>query len=244
MKKKIFIGFAILLLVITAVIGSLLFVGYSEYREVTSARPLKEYVSEIRDNATYIKIDDISQDYLDAVVAIEDKRFYEHNGVDYKSLIRVIYTAGILQDYTGGGSTITQQLAKNMYFSYEPNFKRKLAELFVASSLESNYSKKEILELYVNIINMGDNNMGIKLASNNYFNKQPKNLDLYESCIIASIPQLPAYFQLSNNNYKTYYRAIDVLIIMKETNKITDKEYDVTLEKLESKIEEIKKSTE
>ena len=108
----------------------------------------------------------------------------------------------------GGGSTITQQLAKNMYFEQKKKLTRKIAEAFVTLDLEDKYSKSEILELYINIIYFGDGFYGIKDACNGYLDKNPSDLNLYEATLLAGIPNAPSVYQLSNNSKYTYQRQI------------------------------------
>jgi penicillin-binding protein 1A len=134
------------------------------------------------ENRVFVDYDSISSHMINALIATEDVRFYDHSGIDIKALFRAIIKRGIFQQKeAGGGSTITQQLAKNMYFGFEPSLIRKIAELFMTNDIENNYSKDEILELYINIINYGDNHMGIYEASIGYFNKHPKNLSFNDS---------------------------------------------------------------
>ena len=115
-----------------------------------------------------------------------------------------------------GGSTITQQVAKNLYFDNDQNFLKKIAEMFVAFELEENYSKDEILELYVNIIYYGDNNYGIKEASNNYFGIEPIALDYDQSTLLAGLPQAPSSYALGENYELAKERQKQVIAALEE----------------------------
>ena len=117
--------------------------GYERYRDALEAVSLDKKVAEIQSNPSYTPITDLPQVYLDAVVAVEDKRFYKHPGFDIISIGRAVKNDIEAGQLIEGGSTITQQLAKNMYFSQERSITRKAAELFMALKLERNYDKKE-----------------------------------------------------------------------------------------------------
>ncbi|MEF9919846.1 MAG: biosynthetic peptidoglycan transglycosylase [Erysipelotrichaceae bacterium] len=204
----------ILLIIIILGVSFITGLGYNEYRNVINKNSLQDKVEEIRKQDDYVTVDEINLDLLKATVAIEDRRFYEHGGVDYLALVRTVLSNLMAGAIIGGGSTITQQTAKNMYFGYQPSLIRKVAEVFVAKDLEANYSKKEILELYVNIINYGDNHIGIKQAANGYFDCEPKDLNLNQSSLLAGIPQSPSNYQLSNHQQQAKIRQKAVLEAM------------------------------
>ena len=123
-----------------------------------------------------------------------------------------------------GGSTITQQLAKNLFLSNEQTFKRKIKETIISFIIEKEYSKNEILELYVNVIYYGDGYEGILEASRGYFHKEPSKLNKEEATLLAGIPQAPSYYQLSNNYKETYERQKEVL------DALNNFKYDIALE--------------
>ena len=139
-----------------------------------------------------IEYNQIPQNLIEALVAIEDERFYDHSGIDYKSLLRVAFKTILMQDRSsGGGSTISQQLAKNLY-PREKSGKLQLAisklkEMIIASRLEELYSKKEIITLYLNTVSFGDNTFGIESASLKFFNKPAQLLDLEESATLVGM---------------------------------------------------------
>lgn len=173
--------------------------GYAKYKEAVDVIGLKDKVNEVRSSENYVKSEDISDIFKDAVVAIEDIRFYDHGAIELKSLLRAILVNLKEKELLQGGSTITQQVAKNLYFDNDQNFKKKIAEMFLAFDLERIYSKDDILELYVNIIYYGDDNYGVKEASNNYFGVEPIDLDYDQSTLLAGLPQAPSAYALGEH---------------------------------------------
>lgn len=129
---------------------------------------------------------------MDAVVAVEDHRFEQHWGIDLIAIGRAAWNNLISWSLREGGSTITQQLAKNMYFTQEKSFIRKIAEMFMAFRLENTYTKDKILELYVNSIYFGDGYYCVRDASRGYFGKEPIDMTGYESTLLAGIPNAPS----------------------------------------------------
>lgn len=181
---------------------------------MTQSVTLVELVEEAQNTPDYVPYDAISSDLINATVSIEDKRFYTHHGVDYTGLVRGLMSQFFPFLNRSGGSTITQQIVKNLYGQFNPTIEYKCAELFFATELEKLYSKDEILALYVNIINYGDNCIGIKEASNHYFGMEPSELDAARSSLLAGIPQSPANFQLSNHYEDAKMRQRAVLEAM------------------------------
>ena len=194
MKK--FILKLILWIVILLILAISLFagLGYLKYKDATSKLSLSDAVNQIRSGEDYIKLEDISQDYKNAVVAVEDHRFYSHKGIDVISMLRATYVNIKSSSLTYGASTITQQVGRLLYFTQEKSPIRKYAEIFVAFDLEKNYSKDEILELYLNIIYFGNGYTGIHDASYGYFNKSPKDLTFYEATYLAGLPNAPSVY--------------------------------------------------
>lgn len=192
---KTFLWIFILLFVIGTI---LLGLGYLKYRKAIDSLPLSDAVSEIKNTYNYTKLDNISEDYKNAVVAIEDHRFYNHHGIDVLSIIRSTYINLKSWSFDYGASTITQQVGRNMYFTQEKSPIRKIAEIFVAFDLEKNYSKDEILELYLNIMYFGNGFYGINDASKGFFNKTPDELTFYESTYLAGLPNAPSIYSEDN----------------------------------------------
>lgn len=222
----------LLLFVLALVIVPMLFVGigFVNYVRATNEVSIAEKVKEIKEREHFVSYDEISEDLFQATIAIEDRRFYEHHGVEYRSMARALLQNLMAQEIRSGGSTITQQLAKNMYYTYQPSYLRKVSEVFTAYDLEKQLSKKEILELYVNIINYGDNHIGIWEASMGYFHKEPKDLTLDEATLLAGLPQSPANYQLSNHEDAARKRQQQVLDAMVRDDMIDESEKAAVLQ--------------
>lgn len=200
--------------------------GYNMYRQAIDKISLHDKVNQIRSSNDYVKIDEMTKDYKNAVVAIEDHRFYEHSGIDYVSTFRAVIKNIQTGELAEGGSTITQQLAKNMYFTQEKKFERKVAELFVAFKLEKEYSKDEILEMYINIMYFGNGYYGIGKACRGYLYKEPIKMTLYEATLLAGLPNAPSIYALNENPELAKERQIKVLDSMVKYNYISQSEAD------------------
>lgn len=210
------------------VTGFISLCGYCQYREAIKKSPLITSVEAIRAQENYVCYEEISPYLLQATIAIEDHRFYQHGGFDVLATGRAFFGT-VFGFGRSGGSTITQQLAKNLYFDYEPSLVRKVSELFVSHDLESNYTKEEILTLYVNIINYGDNHIGIQEAAQGYFHMKPKDLSLAQAALLAGLPQSPANYQLSNHYEQAKKRQKQVLQTMVKRKMITEQEMEAAL---------------
>jgi monofunctional glycosyltransferase len=173
--------------------------GYGMYRKALSEKSMFAMQEEIQGRDSYISLEELPEDYIDSVVAVEDKRFYHHVGIDLIAIGRALYNdirAGALVE---GGSTITQQLAKNQYFTQEKKLSRKAAELFMAVEMEKHFSKDEILELYVNSIYFGNGYYGVREASLGYYGKEPGTLTQEECMMLAGIPNAPSVYNPVDN---------------------------------------------
>lgn len=216
-----------ILLIITGVaimvISTVTFLGYRQYRAAIRTQSLDEKIAEIQNNANFIPGEAIDAKLFNATVAIEDRRFYHHGAIDFFATSRALL-GNIFGFNQSGGSTITQQLAKNMYFGYEPSILRKVAEMFVARDLEEVLTKDEILTLYVNMINYGDNHMGIKEAAYGYFGIAPAQLTLAQASLLAGLPQSPANYQLSDHGENALLRQKQVLSAMVKAGYINEAE--------------------
>ena len=168
--------------------------GYHMYRDAVAEVSLEDKVASIRSKENYTTFDELPEIYVDAVLSVEDHRFYNHPGIDVIAIGRAVFNDIKAGSFVEGGSTVTQQLAKNMYFSQEKELVRKAAEVLVAFDLERNYSKNEILELYVNTIYYGNGYYCVKDASNGYFGKEPEDMTDYESTLLAGIPNAPSCY--------------------------------------------------
>ena len=142
-------------------------------------------------NNRYVKINEIPKHTKQAFISIEDKNFYKHNGINKKRILKALYNNIKSLNLKEGASTISQQLIKNTHLSSEKTFKRKIKEVILTKKLEKNYKKDEILEFYLNIIYFGNNCYGIENASNYYFSKPCKELNIEESCMLAGLIKSP-----------------------------------------------------
>lgn len=189
--KKILL---VLILIILSILAIYIGQGYKMYKNALDDKPLEEMVQEIRSQKSYTKISNIPDIYKDAVIAVEDHRYYDHKGIDIIAIGRALLNDIRARELIEGGSTITQQLAKNMYFTQDKTLTRKIAEVFMAKKIENNYNKEEILELYVNYIYYGSGYYDIKSASLGYFDREPQDLTEGESIMLAGIPNAPSVY--------------------------------------------------
>ena len=169
------------------------------YKEKIFKKKIEKKVEKIKEYDNYISISEVPETYKNATIAIEDHRFYSHGAIDVFTTARSFIENIRNKELSNGGSTITQQVARNMYFTQEKSFVRKVAELFVAVDLEKNYSKDEILEMYINIIYFGDGYTGLKQASYGYYRKSPSKLSLTEQTMLAGIPNAPSIYSPNVN---------------------------------------------
>ena len=168
MKK--FLKILIFLLLVGMSIA-LLFIGngYNMYKDAIDKMSIEDKVAEIKSKENYTEFSELPQMYVNAVISVEDKRFYKHHGIDVLAIDRAFINDIKVMEFVEGGSTITQQLAKNMYFTQEKIIERKIAEVFMAWQIENKYSKQEIFELYVNTIYFGDGYYTVKDACRRIF---------------------------------------------------------------------------
>ena len=151
------------------------------------------------ENRRPVGINEIPKDLQNAFIAVEDNRFYDHIGIDPRAIMRAVWANIRGRTVTEGGSTITQQLAKNAYLTQDQTLKRKIQEAFLALQLERQYTKQEILELYMNQIYFGQGAYGVQAAARTYFAKDVKDLTLNECAMLAGIPKSPNYYSPLNN---------------------------------------------
>lgn len=173
--------------------------GYRMYKGALAQTSLADKVDSIRAREDYTTFEELPPIYVEAVLSVEDHRFYSHPGIDPIAIGRAAFNDLKAMAFVEGGSTVTQQLAKNLYFSQEKELTRKVAEVFMAFDLEKNYSKEEILELYVNSIYFGNGYYSVAEASEGYFGKAPFEMTEYESTLLAGIPNAPSVYALTAN---------------------------------------------
>lgn len=177
-------------------------------------------------NRQKVALDDISPWVIQATLAVEDRKFYQHFGFDMKGMLRALLVNLKEMDKVQGASTLTQQLARNLYLSHERTWSRKLNEAKFTAQLEMKYSKDEILNMYLNEIYYGRGAYGIEAAAQMYFAKPAKELTLAESAILAGIPKGPTYYSPYNHMKNAKDRQKVVLSAMTETGVITQKQAD------------------
>lgn len=190
---------------------------------------LGTYAIQNRSNITY---DDLSPNLIEALIATEDIRFYDHSGVDVRSVMRVIFRSILLgQRSSGGGSTLSQQLAKNLFPRQQnpSTFQMiiiKLKEWVVASKLERNYTKEEILAMYLNTVDFGSHAFGIKLASKTYYDTSPDSLKVEEAAMLVGLLKAPTWFHPVRNPERAFLRREVVLSQMARYGYLNEVEYD------------------
>ncbi len=177
-------------------------------------------------NCIYADLSDIPDDLINAVISIEDKRFWTHKGVDWKRTISAVFNYLIKTDYRFGGSTITQQLIKNITGNDQYSIDRKIQEMILSLNLETKLEKSEILEYYLNIINLSQGCIGVGAAAEVYFSKKINELSLLECVSLAAITNNPSYYNPINNPENNLERRNIILTQMLEQNYISKEEYD------------------
>ncbi|WP_078596720.1 transglycosylase domain-containing protein [Evansella clarkii] len=186
-----------------------------------------EVITELQaHNFTSVPLSEIPEIMIEAVVAVEDERFYEHSGFDYRAIgrsaLRNIRAGGISE----GGSTITQQLAKNLYFSAERTFDRKIREVFAANRIENEFDKDVIMELYLNQIYFGEGTWGVQDAAQKYFGKDIQEIELEEAALLAALPRSPTFYSPFQNEEQAKERRNLVLSMMHDQGYIEENEFE------------------
>ena len=176
-----------------------------------------------------VKLEDVSPFVKDAFLAIEDKQFYSHHGLNFKGIARAVITTFLKGRPTQGGSSITQQLAKNAFLTPEKTFSRKVKEAILTYQIERTYTKDEILERYLNEIYYGSGSYGIKNAAEQYFKKDVKDLNVAESALLAGIPNRPTKYDPNRNLENALHRQKIILKEMYDDGRITKEQYDEAL---------------
>ena len=208
--------------------GELLAIKNFQASEVYSSDSilLGRYFVQNRSDAEY---EQVTHYLFDAIIATEDSRFYQHEGIDTKSLLRVLFKSILLGKHAGGGSTISQQLAKNLFGRKNYGSMNmpiiKIREGIIANQLERLYSKKEILMLYVNTVSFGEDTYGITTASLRFFNKTPDKLSVEEAAVLAGTLKSPTFYNPRKNPSNALRRRNVVLNQLKKYNYITANEY-------------------
>ena len=248
MRKRFFLYIWIIYILLVLAFGGVfyfIFTGYIGYMpEIEELEnPVNKFASQVissdgkllgtwsysRANRIFVGYNEISPSVIQALVATEDERFYEHSGIDFKALFRAIVKRGLfMQKSAGGGSTITQQLAKQLYSEKAENVKERLLqkpiEWVIALRLERYYTKEEILTMYLNHFDFLHNAVGIKTAAKTYFNKDPKDLTVNESATLIGMCKNPSYFNPIRNQERCTQRRNVVLSQMEKVGYISSDE--------------------
>ena len=206
------------------------------YKSALNGYSLSEVIDEIQADPNYIEYEDLPQNYVNAVIAVEDHRFKEHGAIDLIAIARAIYVNITNLDFREGGSTITQQVAKNIFYITE-NEKpaiRKVAEIITSYDLENAYDKNEILELYVNTIYFGDGYYGIYEACQGYLDKEIKEMTLEDCTMLAGIPNAPSVYAPTVNPDLTKSRQKKVISDMVEYGYLSEADADKVRNNLDS----------
>ena len=252
LRKKILLGFMIFFLV--CIVLAIIFFAYIA---LTAGKfdPDKLYSKEAStlidvNGNTYAKLgsemrqkisyDDMSEELINAIVATEDSRFFEHNGFDLPRFVKASFGQILGQD-AGGASTLTMQVSKNQYTSNVATgwegIKRKFTDIYISMfQIEMNYSKEEILEFYANSYYLGSGAYGVEQAAQTYFNKSADELNLAEAAMIAGLFQSPVSYDPNINPDRTEARRQTVLSLMKRHGYITDEEYEIAKDMTVDKI--------
>ena len=222
LKKIIFI------VVLVSISIGLLFVGsgYDMYKKAIEETSIEDKIAEIKSKENYTKISELPQMYKNAVISVEDHRFYKHNGIDIIAIGRAAFNDIKAMSFVEGGSTITQQIAKNIYFTQEKKIERKIAEVFMAFKIEKNCDKDEILELYLNTSYFGDGYDTPKEACKGYFNKELNEMTDYECILLAGIPNASSVYAPTKNPELAKQRQKQVMKKMIEYGYLTEEEAD------------------
>ncbi len=220
------------------VIGILSYIGINIYALIIPKLNITNngtyYLYDNKDNLIYqgsstskwVNLEDISDNLKQAVISIEDKKFYEHHGFDILRIIKAMSNNIKNGHIVQGASTITQQLVKNLYLDFDTSWKRKIKEAFLTIIVEIQYDKDEILEAYLNTINYGNGNYGVSNASMYYFNKDVKDITMEEAIILAGIPKSPNKYNPVSNWEESMKRSQTVAISLLNNNFISKEEYD------------------
>jgi penicillin-binding protein 1A len=184
-----------------------------------------EFIAERGMRRAYVAYKDIPQSLVKAVLATEDRRFFYHFGLDPIGLVRAASANWRSGEVLQGGSTITQQLAKNLFLQPKRTWSRKAEEFILALWLESRFKKQEILELYLNRVYFGSGNFGIGAASHYYFGKAPRDITLSEAALLAGLIKAPSYYSPTGSMDRSRKRAREILYLLAETDQIDINQY-------------------
>ena len=215
----------LLIIIIIAIAGGILaYKGHKIYKDVLEKTSVADKVTQIKSQENYTELKDLPDFYKNAVIAVEDRRFYKHGPIDPIAIARAIFVNIKSWELQEGGSTITQQLAKNIYFTQEKSALRKVAEMYMAYEIERNCDKDTILELYLNTSYFGDGYYCVKDASEGYYGKEPKDMNRNEASMLAGIPNAPSAYCPTKHLNLAKQRQVQVLDKMVKYKFITEQD--------------------
>ncbi len=212
------------LIIGAAALSVFAFKGYKMYEEAVKEKPMEQMAEEIMSREDFTEYEELPEIYKSAVISAEDKRFFSHCGVDLISIGRALWNDLKAGAFVEGGSTISQQLMKNQYFTQEKKLERKFAEIFAALELEKKYEKEEIFEMYVSTIYFGSGYYGIAEAAKGYYGKTPEELSDSEAIMLAGLPNAPSAYSLDSSPELAKQRMRQVLDKMLECETISPEE--------------------
>lgn len=233
---KIFKRIILLILIVLIIIGSVCYInGKKLYDEKLSEISLEKKIESIKSDEDFFPLSALPEYYKNSVIAVEDHRYYKHGAIDVIALCRAVVSNIKQKDFKEGGSTITQQTAKNMYFiTADDVVSRKVAEAILSFELERKYSKDDILELYINTIYFGDGYYGIREACEGYLHKSPKDMTLYDATMLAGIPNAPSVYAPTVNFNLTKSRQKKVVSSMLEYEYINQEQANELYSKIDT----------
>ena len=215
----------LLLIIVIAIAGGVLaYKGHKIYKDVLEKTSVVDKVTQIKSQENYTELKDLPDFYKNAVIAVEDRRFYKHGPIDLIAIARAVFVNIKSWELQEGGSTITQQLAKNIYFTQEKSALRKVAEMYMAYEIERNCDKDTILELYLNTSYFGDGYYCVKDASEGYYGKEPKDMNRNEASMLAGIPNAPSAYCPTKHLNLAKQRQVQVLDKMVKYKFITEQD--------------------
>ena len=215
----------LLLIIVIAIAGGVLaYKGHKIYKDVLEKTSVADKVTQIKSQENYTELKDLPDFYKNAVIAVEDRRFYKHGPIDPIAIARAVFVNIKSWELQEGGSTITQQLAKNIYFTQEKSALRKVAEMYMAYEIERNCDKDTILELYLNTSYFGDGYYCVKDASEGYYGKDPKDMNRNEASMLAGIPNAPSAYCPTKHLNLAKQRQVQVLDKMVKYKFITEQD--------------------
>jgi len=234
-KRILILGGALIGLMIVVVAFIIVTMAQVDISKMEEALPMPlvvldkngEIVSEQSSvNFTAVSLSEIPEDMIAAIIAVEDNRFYKHTGVDIIGIVRSAIDNVRAGSVVGGGSTITQQLAKNLFFTSEQTYTRKIKEAITAIRIEARYSKDEILELYLNQIYFGEGTWGVQNAAQMYFGKDIQDVTLSEAALLAGLPKAPTHYSPYENEEKSKERRNLILSLLYDQEYLDKETYE------------------